>query len=55
MKIFAAMFAVTLVLAGRADAQPESTPDGMIRAIYRMYEADDVKGTIKDVASRRLK
>ena len=55
MKAFAAFFAVTLVLAGRADAQPASTPDGMLRAIYRMYEADNVKGTIKDVASRRLK
>jgi hypothetical protein len=55
MKTFAAMFALTLVFAGPADAQPASTPDGMIRAIYRTYEIDDVKGTIKDVASRRLK
>jgi hypothetical protein len=55
MKILVAMFALMLVSAGPAGAQPASTPDGMIRAIYRTYEIDDVKGTIKDVASRRLK
>jgi hypothetical protein len=55
MKALAPLFALMLVFASPAEAQPASTPDGMIRAIYKMYEADDVKGTIKDVASRRLK
>ena len=55
MRHLVATLALLLAVSGHARAQPASTPDGMIRAIYKMYEADEVKGTIKDVASRRLK